>query len=101
MPLYIAAQVQQEIAPPYNIKTVSFLQNNENIYPFIRLGDPFTFAFDDLYGNEANYYYTIIHCNYDWTPSQLLTRNDYVEGFDNQRIQTYDNSFNTLQIYSR
>lgn len=95
------AQVQQEIAPPYNIKTASFIQNGNNTYPFFRLGEPFTFAFDDLFGNEANYYYTIAHCNYDWTPSSMLTINDYIQGFDNQRIQTYANSFNTLQIYSR
>lgn len=95
------AQVQQEIAPPYNIKTASFLKDGANVYPFFRLGDSFTFAFDDLFGNEANYFYSIQHCNYDWTPSSMLTINDYIKGFDNQRIQTYANSFNTLQIYSR
>ncbi|MFP9112436.1 DUF5103 domain-containing protein [Flavobacterium sp. RHBU_3] len=93
--------MQQEIAPPYNIKTVSFVQNSENVFPYFKLGDTFTLYFDDLFGNEANYYYTIQHCNYDWTPSSQLTTNDYIQGFDNQRIQTYSNSFNTLQIYSR
>lgn len=101
MPFIINAQVQQEIAPPYNIKTVSFRQNNENVYPFFRLGEPFQFTFDDLFGNEANYYYSLTHCNYNWTPSSQLTINDYIEGFDNQRIQSYQNSFNTLQIFSR
>lgn len=91
----------QEVQPPYNIKTISFMQNNENVLPYFRLGESFNLAFDDLYGNEANYYYTIQHCNYDWTPSSMLTVNDYLEGFDNQRIQNYNNSFNTLQIYSR
>ncbi len=95
------AQVQQEIAPPYNIKTASFMQGEANVYPFFRLGEAFTFVFDDLFGNEANYYYSITHCNYDWTPSGMLSVNDYVDGFDNQRIQDYANSFNTLQIYSR
>ncbi|WP_294818758.1 DUF5103 domain-containing protein [uncultured Flavobacterium sp.] len=95
------AQVQQEIAPPYNIKTVSFIQNNENVYPYFRLGEPFRLVFDDLFGNEANYYYLIQHCNYDWTPSSMLSVNDYLQGFDSQRIQNYENSFNTLQIYSR
>ena len=99
--LFTNAQVQQEIAPPYNIKTVSFLKNSENVYPYFRLGEPFTLQFDDLFGNEANYYYSIVHCNYDWTPSSQLSVNDYIQGFDNQRIQNYNNSFNTLQIYSR
>ena len=101
LPFSFSAQVQQEVAAPYNIKTVSFTQNGDNIYPYFRLGEAFTLAFDDLFGNEANYYYTLTHCNYDWTPSSQLTVNDYIQGFDNQRIQTYDNSFNTLQIYSR
>jgi len=95
------AQVQVEVPPPYNIKTVSFIQNSENVYPYFRLGEGFELAFDDLFGNEANYYYSLQHCNYDWTPSSQLTINDYIQGFDNQRIQTYNNSFNTLQIYSR
>ncbi|KOS06573.1 hypothetical protein AM493_11415 [Flavobacterium akiainvivens] len=94
------AQVQQEVAPPYNIKTVSFLSNGENVYPYFRQGEPITLQFDDLFGNEANYYYSIVHCNYDWTPSTQLSVNDYLDGFDGQRIQNYQNSFNTLQIYS-
>ncbi|MCO6147112.1 DUF5103 domain-containing protein [Flavobacterium sp. NRK1] len=97
----LSAQVQQEIAPPYNIKTAAFIKDGQNVYPFFKLGDNFSFVFDDLFGNEANYYYSISHCNYDWTPSSQLTVNDYVKGFDNQRIQNYQNSFNTLQIYSR
>ncbi|MFP9099460.1 DUF5103 domain-containing protein [Flavobacterium sp. RHBU_24] len=99
--LFTTVVSAQEVQPPYNIKTISFLQNNENVLPYFRLNESFTLAFDDLYGNEANYYYTIQHCNYNWTPSTQLTVNDYLQGFDNQRIQTYNNSFNTLQIYSR
>lgn len=93
------SQVEKEIDPPYNIKTISFVQNNQNAIPIFKLGDSFELQFDDLYGNEANYYYTITHCNYDWTPSQLSI-NEYLNGFDNQRIQTYTNSLNALQIYS-
>ena len=93
------SQVQTEIAPPYNIKTVSFVQNNQNIVPIFRLGDSFQLQFDDLFGNEANYYYTIVHCNYDWKQSDLAQA-EYISGFDNQRIQDYTNSFNTLQLYS-
>ena len=54
----VAAQVEKEIPPPYNIKTVSFVQNSQNAIPIFRLGDTFQFQFDDLYGNEANYFYT-------------------------------------------
>ncbi|MEO5776389.1 MAG: DUF5103 domain-containing protein [Flavobacterium sp.] len=93
------SQVEREISPPYNIKTISFVQNNQNAIPVFQLGDSFQLQFDDLYGNEANYYYTITHCDYDWKPSQLA-KSEYLNGFDDQRIQDYTNSFNSLQIYS-
>jgi hypothetical protein len=93
------SQVEVEVPPPYNIKTVTFVQNGQNMIPIFQLGDTFQFQFDDLYGNEANYYYTITHCDYDWKPSQL-SRNEYLNGFDDQRIQDYTNSFNTLQLFS-
>ena len=96
----LIAQSIGEVIPPFNIKTASFIQNNQNVIPIFRLGDSFEFAFDDLFGDEANYYYTITHCNYDWTKSDL-NLNEYLTGLDNQRIITYDNSFNTLQLYSR
>lgn len=93
------AQAEKEIAPPYNIKTVTFVQNNQNAIPIFRLGDSFEFQFDDLYGTEANYFYTITHCDYDWKPSQLV-KNEYLIGFDDQRIIDYSNSLTTLQLYS-
>lgn len=94
-----AAQVETEVTPPYNIKTISFVQKNQNVVPIFVLGDDFEVQFDDLFGNEADYYYDITHCDYNWKPSEI-PKTDYLQGFDNQRIQNYTNSFNTLQIYS-
>ena len=96
---YSFAQVENEVAPPYNIKTVSFTQNNQNVIPIFKLGEGFQLQFDDLFGNEANYYYEITHCDYNWKPSEI-PKSEYLQGFDNQRIADYTNSFNTLQIYS-
>lgn len=93
------SQVETEIDPPFNIKTIAFTQNGNNIVPFIKLGEPFEMQFDDLYGNEADYYCTITQCNYDWTPTALV-KSEYLTGMDNQRIINYENSFNTLQQYS-
>jgi len=90
---------ETEITPPYNIKTVSFVQNNQNVIPIFQLGDVFQLEFDDLFGNEANYYYTISLCDYNWKLSDL-SKNEYLQGFDDQRITNYSNSFNTLQVYS-
>ena len=93
------AQAEKEVDPPFNIKTVTFIQNGQNTIPIFSLNDSFQLQFDDLYGNEANYYYEITHCNYDWKQSDL-TRNEYLRGFDGLRIQDYSNSLNTLQLFS-
>lgn len=94
-----SAQTINETAAPFNIKTVSFVQNGQNSVPIFKLGDGFQFQFDDLFGNEANYYYEIVHCDYNWNPSDI-PKTDYLKGFDGLRITDYTNSFNTLQIYS-
>jgi hypothetical protein len=97
--LTVTAQVETEIAPPYNIKTASFVQNSQNVVPIFRLGESFDFQFDDLFGNEADYYFEITHCDYNWVPTDI-PKSDYLTGFDSQKIQEYVNSFNTLQIFT-
>ncbi|MFV8464595.1 DUF5103 domain-containing protein [Flavobacterium sp. LB1P62] len=93
------AQVEKEIAPPYNIKTISFVQSEQNVIPIFKLGEGFQLQFDDLFGNEADYYYEITHCDYNWKPTDI-PKSEYLRGFDNQRISDYTNSFNALQLYS-
>jgi hypothetical protein len=93
------AQVEKEVAPPYNIKTISFVQSEQNAIPIFKLGEGFQLQFDDLFGNDADYYYEITHCDYNWNPTDI-PKSEYLRGFDNQRISDYTNSFNTLQIYS-
>lgn len=94
------SQVENEVVPPFHIKTVTFLQNrNQNEIPIFKLGEGFQMQFDDLYGNEANYYYEIVHCDYNWIPTPI-PKIEYLQGLDNQRIQDYANSVNALQIYS-
>lgn len=90
----------KEVTPPDYIKTINFKGNTPEVQlPVLKLGDLLTLEFDALNGNENDYYYKIQHCNFDWTPS-ILAKTEYLEGFDNQRIRNYENSFNTLQIYS-
>lgn len=61
--------------------------------------DSLLLSFDDLDGDFKNYYFTLIHCNADWTPSDLL-ESEYLEGFTKAPIYNYESSFNTLQSYS-
>ncbi|MEN3323005.1 DUF5103 domain-containing protein [Mariniflexile soesokkakense] len=90
----------KEINPPSYIKTINFKGNTpETQLPILKLGEYVILEFDALNGNEADYYYKIDHYNYDWTPSVLM-KSEFMDGFDNQRIRNYENSFNTYQIYS-
>lgn len=96
---FAKAQKINELLPPYNIKTIAFQQGGQNVVPIFTLGESFQFMFDDLYGDDANYFYSIIHCDYNWNQSDL-SRSEYLDGFDGQQIQNQENSFNTLQHYS-
>lgn len=93
------AQVEETIEPEY-IRTIQFKgASAQSKLPIIELGQKLQLSFDDIIGNEADYFYTIAHFNFDWTPSDL-SKGEYLDGFDDIRIETYENSFNTLQLYS-
>ena len=100
LPAVTKAQGIEETAPPVFIRSVIFNGDSEfSGTPVIPLGHPLRLEFDDIIGDEANYYYTIEHFNYDWTPSDLV-ESEYLEGFDEVRITEYENSYNTLLLYS-
>lgn len=61
--------------------------------------DVLQLSFDDLTDEVLDYYYTIIHCNSDWTPTENLTEMDYIDGFSNERLRDYEFSYNTLTDY--
>ncbi len=93
-------EVAEEVDPQYYIKTITFKANtNQSELPVLHLGEPLQLEFDVLNGDEADFYYVIEHYNYDWTPSRLV-KSRYLQGFDDQRIVNYENSFNTYQLYS-
>ena len=97
--LIIGQKATETPAPPY-IKTVQFYGNTaQSQLPLIQLGETLNLSFDDIIGDEANYYYTITHYNYDWTPS-ILVKTEYLKGIDDVRIFNYTNSVSTLQLYT-
>lgn len=99
IPTLLLCQVQ-ETPPPKYIKTIEFRGNTPQAQlPIIKLGESFQLTFDDLVGDERDYFYKIDHFNFDWTPSDLA-KSEYLDGFDNVRIESYENSFNTLVMYS-
>jgi hypothetical protein len=69
--------------------------------PIIDLGSNATLVltFDDLEEEIRDIYYTIIHCDADWQPSDLNVL-EYLDGFDEDQITKSDFSFNTLKEYT-
>jgi len=97
----LGAQVVEEKLPPNYIRSIQLTGNSQlpNGNPILQIGEPLTLKFDDIIGDEADYYYTIEHFNYDWTASQLA-KTEFLTGFDDIRIFNYLNSYNTLQPFS-
>jgi len=84
-----------------NIKTILLYKDGfELAPPLIQLGteEKLKLSFDDLSGELQSYKYTIIHCDANWTPSDLMPA-EYIDGFTDDNISTYSSSFNTLQKY--
>ncbi len=70
-------------------------------HPIINLNtnDKIEFKFDELIEGKTNdYSYKLIHCNSNWEQSDLL-ESDYIEGFNDNPVSEYKNSFNTTINY--
>ncbi len=55
--------------------------------------------FDDLDGDKKQYSLTFVHCNADWTPSDLMI-SEYLTGFFDLNIINFNYSVNTFQKYT-
>ena len=69
--------------------------------PYIALGGPdrIEINFDGLGNGYSNYTYNVIHCNSDWTQSQLSPI-EYMNGFQGMTIDDFANSIGTTTQYS-
>jgi len=85
-----------------NIKTVLLhIKGSELEAPIIPLSgnEKIILRFDDLDENIREMHYSFIHCTWDWKPSDLQIM-DYQEGYNNDIIENYDFSFNTVNNYT-
>jgi hypothetical protein len=85
-----------------NIKTVQFHEISwEYTAPIIKLNsnEQLQLDFDDLDGGKKLYTMTFVHCNADWTPSDLMV-SEYMVGFYDLNILNYDYAVNTAQKYT-
>jgi hypothetical protein len=69
--------------------------------PIIALnsGDLLQLDFDDLAGDYVSYSYTLVHCDADWQPSDMVAF-DYIRGFNEDQINDYYYSFGTFQKFT-
>lgn len=56
-------------------------------------------SFDELSHDVHQYTYRVLHCNMDWTESDISSY-EYVEGFTTMDVVDYELSLNTQQIYT-
>lgn len=85
----------------YQIKTIKAYRTGDELSdPIIELGsnESITLTFDDLSDNPPSYSYTIIHCSSDWKDSKLII-SDFMDGFEINPINDYQNSYSTTVPY--
>lgn len=84
------------------IKTVAFYNLKEvQSFPLLNLGsgEQLLLSFDDLRGGSRNLYYSVVHCNADWSPSSISPI-EYLESFSEDRINDYRFSYSTYKKYT-
>ena len=100
--LPLAAQAENRINQT-NIKTlVTMVNQNWLNAPVMRLNgdDVLTVEFDELSHDYHRYVYRLEHCEADWTPSEELFESDWLSGFNNNPIDDYAHSINTIVPYT-
>lgn len=85
-----------------NIRTVQFHESTwEYAAPLIELNSDkqIELSFDDLNADGTQYSITFVHCNADWTPSDLM-ESEYLQGFFELNIINFSFSQATTQKYA-
>lgn len=60
---------------------------------------PLRLTFDDLSDEVSDYAYTFIHCNADWTQSNLAPM-EYIDGYTESDIEEYEFGYNTFTEFT-
>lgn len=86
-----------------NIHTLQILVDaNPLLPPIMQKGahQHVTISWDEFSHNYHRYLYHIEHCDVNWQPTDGLFESDYLNGLNDQPIEDYEKSFNTLQLYT-
>jgi hypothetical protein len=77
------------------------IENEKYLLPIIELNgsNKLSVRFDEMSHEAHSYSYKVIHCNADWTPSNLSTT-EYLSGYTTGNITDYASSVNTTFLYT-
>jgi hypothetical protein len=98
---YDNTSVLNEALYKESIHSVQLYRNGWKLsYPIIDLNGELglELGFDDIATDVANYCYKIIHCDFDWVPSNI-NEGDFADGILPAQISEYAQSFNTYFSY--
>jgi hypothetical protein len=85
-----------------HIKSVKFTQKGLYLsQPILVLdgSDLLELEFDDMEADNKSYYYRVIQCDINWKPTPL-SELDYIDGYANDLLREYHNSFKATTSFS-
>ncbi len=85
------------------IKTLQVVVNQNWLSPPVmelNADDVLNISFDELSHEYHRFIYKVEHCEADWSVSEELFESEYLEGFNNNHIEDFQNSINTTVLYT-
>jgi len=85
-----------------NIRTFQIgIENEKYLLPIIELNgsNKLSVRFDEMSHEAHSYSYKLVHCNADWTPSDISTT-EYLSGYTTGNITDYASSITTTFLYT-
>lgn len=102
--IYITAgSISAHIIYDNDIKSLQVIINDDWLsMPIMKLNsnECLNVSFDQLSHTYHRYIYKIEHCDANWTISNNLLESDYINGFNNNTIDNYEESINTNVLYT-
>lgn len=86
-----------------NVRSLTSVVNGDWLNrPVMELGsgDKLRIGFDELSHDYHRFVYRLERCEVDWSPSDDLFESDWLEGFNDNPIDDYQNSINTTVMYT-
>ena len=99
---FLPLQAANRIFVPHVKSLTSTVNGDWMNRPVMELGsaDRLTIGFDELSHTYHRFVYRLEHCEADWTASEEIFESDWLEGFNGNPIEDYQNSINTTVLYT-